>query len=33
LCSDGVELTGGGLLPDTQIVEGGLPGLPVDDWG
>jgi hypothetical protein len=33
LCSDGVELTGGGLLPHTQIVERGLPGLPVDDGG
>jgi hypothetical protein len=33
LCSDGVEFTGGGLLPHTQIVERGLPGLLVDDWG
>ena len=33
LCSDGVELTGGGLLPHAQIVERGLPGLPVDDGG
>ena len=33
LCRDGIELTGGGLLPHAQIVERGLPGLPVDDWG
>ena len=30
---DGVELTGGGLLRRAQFVEGGLPGLPVDDCG
>ena len=30
LGSDGIELTRGGLLPRTQIVERGLPRLPVD---
>jgi hypothetical protein len=33
LRSDGVEFTGGGLLPHTQVIEGGLPRLLVDDWG
>ena len=33
LCSDGIEFTGCGLLPHSEIVERGLPGLPVDDWG
>ena len=32
LCGDGVELTGGGLLPHTKLVERGVPGLLVDDW-
>jgi hypothetical protein len=29
---DGVELTGGGLLPRAQLIERGLPGLQVNDW-
>ena len=33
LRSDGVELTGGGLLPHSQVVERCLPGLLVDDGG